>query len=349
MRTLPLLAGVGVIGAGLIGLAALTLTGNDDGDTAMPAFPALAQHQDAVTAIVLGDEGQTLRLTRENGWRLADKAGYPVENEKVEGLLAALAQSRLSETPLQASGSQTSQRVRLETEQGEALADFRIIGWGGVAGQIEPVTAISHADGGVSTITGRLMAGNQAEDWAEPHVVDISRWRIAQAVTAGDPPVEVVQRPDGSGFNLQPESSAVEGEWITQTIAGALERIYFSDALPLEAGAGMEELGEARYTTLDGLRITARLLRDNEKQVWVHLEPQPSPPINQDRESMSLMAQAQVKSPEDVEREIAQVRDRSAGRLLRVSDVTAMVMTVTPGSLDRLSQPTERQTSEEGP
>ncbi|WP_144184053.1 DUF4340 domain-containing protein [Elioraea rosea] len=284
-----LLLGIGAVAAA--GAATLVLTTGERTRTeaviiGQPVFPGIAQRLANARSIEIRRHDGTLSLAEKDGtWGLADRGGFPVRPERVRELFAGLAELRLVEErtgnpelfsrlgleDVSVAGG-TSQLLTVKDGQGQAIAEA-ILGRRRIrtAGNLPEAIYIRRPGENRSFLAeGSLRADTDPLLWVEREILDIRRQRVATATTAraGAEPLRVERRsPDLEQAEM---AGAPEGFRADQAkiddLPRALEYLTFNDVRPAASVASATALGEARFTTFDGITVTFRIVEAEEKR-----------------------------------------------------------------------------------
>jgi hypothetical protein len=251
--------------------------------------PELEQRVNDAAAVTVTSAEGSFRLERsEDGWGAADKGGYPVDFERVKGLVVGVSgfdiveaktanpkyHSRLGVADVDAEGS-TSTRVTVEDAAGAVLADV-IIGepnpgrGGGAVNQ--PTQYARAADDPQSyEVTGRVRVDKTLTNWLDKQIMQIERERVARAVVRhpdGEELVVFKASEDDANFSVQdlPEGRELMWPGVADAIGGALaffnlEDVGAADLIDFDA----EERTVTEFTTFDGLIVTITTVEKDEK------------------------------------------------------------------------------------
>ncbi len=287
-KTLLSLGALAVVACG----AALLILARDGGGTearadAQPVlFPELRARVNDVARITIEGGGQDLALELEDGaWGLSDKGGYPVEIDKVKALVVGLAEltqleektsdpALFSKLEVQdpAPGDVPARRVRLFDASGAVLADL-IVGRSSLGGGMGQSTIyVRRPDGGPALeVRGRLAVDSSPANWLNRQIAKLERTRVREVVvTHPEGEVLTVRRdaPEESEFQVAelPEGAELSWAGVAGSVAGALEYLNLEDVRPAE-GTAFDPAASvsARFTTFDGLVLTARTLEEGDK------------------------------------------------------------------------------------
>jgi len=251
-------------------------------------YPALGVSLDEVTSIrILGPGGTTaVTLERaENGWRVAERAGYPADASRVRALLLGLAQARTIEEKTTLPANYPSLGV-------EDLATPGATGTGvELAGPAEPVSLIVGKSPGARAsyirrkgeaaswqIGTALTVERDPAKWLATELLDIGadriqsaeftmdgkrRWTVAKTSRA-DQSFKVTGKPAG-GSGADAESSAGR-------VATALGGLRLVDVRPAEGMAKDKPAATATYRTFDGLVLAIDGYAEGDKR-FVRVKP----------------------------------------------------------------------------
>jgi hypothetical protein len=286
--------GVLLLGAGAAiaaaGAAAVLMRGETVRTEAVvigqPVFPGIAQRLAEARSIEIRRHDGALTLALTDGvWGLAERGGFPVRPDRVRELFAGLAELRLIEErtgnpelfsrlgleDVTVAGG-TSQLLTVKDGQGRVLAEA-VLGRRRVrtAGNLPEAIYIRRpGENRTYLAEGQLRADNDPMLWIEREILDIRRQRIASATTqrAGAAPVRAVRRSaDLEAAELEGMAEGFSADQAkVDDLPRALEWLTLNDVRPAASLAGTEALGEARFTTFDGLTVTFRLVGAEEKR-----------------------------------------------------------------------------------
>lgn len=255
-----------------------------------PALPSLAAAPNEVARIELtqGENRLVLARNAQGEWSLADRTGWPARPEAIRQLLRDLSGLELVE----AKTARPAYHARLDLvapeEGGQALHvalfDDEGTSLGALLvgrrqeGQGTPHLFVRRpGEAQVWLAEGALNAPPQTARWADTSLLSLPRARI-QAVAA-DPE-------EGPDWRLRRETPAAEGEaatfaletpeaerpldpYYTTLLAASLEDLRFADLRAVE-DLPAEPVAEARFTTFDGLELSIRQYRIEDRP-WIAL------------------------------------------------------------------------------
>jgi hypothetical protein len=289
---LTLLAGLAALGAWFLAFrpAASPPPGASDAADQRLA-PALVERADAIASITIdsaGREGGPVRLERDESgaWRLASKAGFPAEADRVRRLITTLSELRTVEP--KTTNPELYDRLAVQwPDTGERDADDfsarpTLVTIADDAG--EPITRIVLGDtafsGGQSRQYARLLTDDRSWlvsgavtipfgplGFANTRFVELPRDSV-RSVTIAHPNGEILEltRDDPEGdfvvANI-PEGMAMTNQALANNTGNALAFVNFTD---IELGGTMDVSGDgnpfpkdaisAVYTTFDGAAVT---------------------------------------------------------------------------------------------
>jgi hypothetical protein len=251
-----------------------------------PLFASLRERVNDVAQVQITTATESFTLARkEGGWGLADKGGYPVDVSRVKALVVGLAELTLVEEktanpqlwpklelqdPTSAADA-PSKRVRLSDGSGAVLADV-IVGRSEFGGGNQSTIFVRKADGGPALeALGKLTVEGRAANWLDKQVAKLERARVRD-VTISHPDGSVLKvfraAPELQDFSVAdlPEGAELSWPGIAGGVAGALEYLSLEDVQPAaEATFDESQAVTARFTTFDGLTVTARTVEQDDK------------------------------------------------------------------------------------
>ena len=282
-RTTLILAAIAVIavgGAWQFGIRATPSSGLETTAGGL-VFPGLAAKLGHVARIDIQGKGATLGIIQARGkWGLADRGGYPVQQDKLRELLTGLTELRLTEArtsdPAQYSrlgvedpnATGTSNLLRLLDAAGKPIAEL-IVGHRRVRTQGNvPETIFVRRPGEAQSwmAEGRLPVDSDPQLWFERDIANIQGSKIAKATaTRGDTVLQFART--GDKFELTaPAEHPKFDEYRVEEVARAFETLTLTDVHPVAEQPG-EKLGTAVHTLADGTVITTTVFRAD-KDIW---------------------------------------------------------------------------------
>lgn len=253
---------------------------------------ALRARVNDVAQVQITTASESFTLARgASGWGLADKGGYPVDAGRVKALVVGLAELELVEEktsnaelwpklelqdPTSAPDA-PSERVKLTDASGAALADV-IVGRSEYGAGNQSTVFVRKADGGPALeALGRVTVEGRAANWLDKQVAKLERARVRD-VTISHPDGHVLKvfraAPELQDFSVAdlPEGAELSWAGIAGGVAGALEYLSLEDVVPASQATFDEaQAVTARFTTFDGLAITARTV-EQEGKVYLKVQ-----------------------------------------------------------------------------
>jgi hypothetical protein len=281
LAAITVVAAVGAVFAVLSQPTTTTLQFVDE-----PAFPGLRGDPDAVAKISLTTPGGSITLVRETGdrWAVLERYGYPVDRRQVRDLVVALADMRLIERKTAQPAhygrlevedpdaeEAKSRLVRLEAADGTVLAEAIIGKQRHRLTGTEPTgTYLRRPDEAASWLaSGGVPIGEEVARWLDDQIVDLNGRAIEQI--AIEPVTEagyVVER-DGPGEAWRvadlAEGEALKDDSDFARLTGALSDLRLEDVKPREALSWPAESNRAQIRTFDGLELTVRLAKIDDR------------------------------------------------------------------------------------
>lgn len=222
----------------------------------------------------------TLVMTRADGgaWGLADRAGYPVQQQRVREMLTGLTELQLTErrtadaAQLKAlnldepgSADSTALLLLVKDASGATIAEA-VLGRRRVrmAGNLpEAIYVRRPAETQAWLAEGTLRVDAERNLWIDRDILDIKRVRVARVVaTQGESSVTVMRDgPAAEKFTLvDPPENFTADESKVDDLGRALEWLTLDDVVPRASLEGAEEKARVVWALFDGTTITARVL-----------------------------------------------------------------------------------------
>jgi hypothetical protein len=277
-----------------LGVVALLLgwqfgTGSGERSSTAPGtlvFPGLAAKLQTAARVEVMHANKTLVIARHGDiWGLADRGGYPVQQDKLRELLTGLTELRITEarTALPSEYAllgvddpklitSTANLLRVLDADGKPIAEL-IVGHRRVRtqGNVPESIFIRRPGEAQSWLAeGRLPVDADPQLWLDRDIADIPKEKIAKVTTTriatgGDVTMEFVH--DGDKFTLAtPADHPKLDQYHVEDVFGALDGLTLTDVKP---GAEMPgtKLGTSVLTTTDGMTVTATLYKAG-KDIW---------------------------------------------------------------------------------
>lgn len=240
-------------------------------------FPGLSQNQSEIGSISVQTAKETLTAKNEGGkWSIAERSGYPGSSDKMEKVMLALSELRLSEPktklkdryPRLAVEDVTekdakSKRLTVKDKGDKVLADI-IVGRqnraiSGPAGTGLYVRRPGEEQSWLAI--GVLDVPDEPKDWIDPKIMDISKNRIRKGVIVhadGKQFIIEKQQPVERNFKLvnKPENRKVKYESDIQNVGQGIEEFEVEDVRKADGVTfPPDKLVKTEYRTFDGLVI----------------------------------------------------------------------------------------------
>lgn len=277
-----------------VALALLAVLGQrGGGDTSIAGatagsavLPGLAQGIDEVVGITVTGAGGERLVTLESGedgWRVAERDGYPAATSRVNALLIDLAEARIVEEktadpafydrlgvePL-ADATATGLELGIESADGSR----RALILGDAYGNDERYARA--ADGERSVLIDRDPdVARDPADWVEPVIVDIAAERIRRvAIAHADGETLVLEKPDPAAANFDvvdlPAGRELDYAGVANVTAEVLEALNLDEVAPRDPEAAASvALAVAEFTGFDGLVVTVTARAADEGAAWL--------------------------------------------------------------------------------
>jgi hypothetical protein len=272
-RTTVILA---VLGAAVLALGVIYGSGpRERTQTAVQgqiAFPDLVAKLAAATRIEITHKGLTLHLARADRdaptWGVADRGGYPAQQDKVHELLTGLTELRLDEPRTSDPASYARLGVEDPAAKGADSTLVRVLdGNGGVIAALVVGHARPSQHGDADTLyvrrpdaaqawlaDGHIAVTSDSQDWVDRDIVNIDPAKIAtDMVTRGDATL-TFGRVDGAFTLTAPADHPKLDDLKVQEVNRVLADLTLEDVKP--APAPGTPLGRAVITTTDGMTVT---------------------------------------------------------------------------------------------
>jgi hypothetical protein len=283
-RTAAILAVVGVVALG-IGWQFGTRTEPSEQTTVAPGtlvFPNLAPKLQQAARVEITHAGQTLVITKgPEKWGLADRGGFPVQQDKLRELLTGLTELRLTEPrtsdPTQFSKlgvedpqpkTANSNLLTVLDKDGKKIVEL-IVGHRRVRTQgnlPEDIYVRRPGDNQSWLAEGRLPVDADPQLWFDRDIANIDHSKIATVtVHRGDAVLEFGR--DGDKFVLKtPADHPKLDDYRVEDVSRAFEMLTLTDVKPAAQEPG-DKLGTADFTTTDGMKISVTVFKAG-KDIW---------------------------------------------------------------------------------
>jgi hypothetical protein len=285
-RTFTVLAGAAVV------LALLALFSQRSGDDASIAgasagelfAPDLASEIDRITEVQVTGGGSTrlVSLARNaDGWSVAELDAYAAESAKLNGLLIALAETRIVEE--KTANPDFYDRLGVEPIDAPEAAglELTLIGetgnrhtliLGDPYGSGQRYARLADSEQSVLIDRNPEVARDPA-DWVEPSIIDIAASRIASVDIRHADGEELKlskSSPEETNFAVAniPEGRELQYASIANVTGGVLERLNL-EAVAAAAEPLADPVAVIDFTTFDGLVVTVDVSANGDEDPWL--------------------------------------------------------------------------------
>jgi hypothetical protein len=237
-------------------------------------FPGLAGKLGTASRVEITSKGQTLVIASNGGprvgepgvWGLADRGGYPVQQDRLRELLTGLTELRITEPRTAdpallerlgvgdpASATSTADLVKLLDDKGDVLAQLivghrRVRTQGGVP---ESVYVRRPGENQSWLAEGRLPVDADPQLWFERDIANIDNKRVASVVVRrGDAVLEFGRDGGKVALKLPAEHPKLD-DYRVEDVFRSLETLTLTDVKPAAQEPG-EKIGTATITLADG-------------------------------------------------------------------------------------------------
>jgi hypothetical protein len=246
------------------------------------AFPHLASRLRNAARIELVHGGTTLAIEKKGDrWVSANNGGYPVQADKLHGLLAGLTELRLMEQ--RTADPALLGRLGLDDPQkkGSTAVLLRVLDAGGkpiaalvlghrrvnTQGDLPEQVYVRFPDNNQSWLAeGRVDTETDPANWLNREIADIESKSVASVtVTRGEQQISLA-RQNGQIVLTAPADHGKLDQGRLDDVFRAYEALTFTDVKPVAEMPG-ERIGRSVFTTSDGLKIEA-VLNKSGNDVW---------------------------------------------------------------------------------
>lgn len=255
----------------------------------MLAFPNLAPKLQDAAQVDITYQGKTLVIARQPDgiWGLADRGGFPVQQDKLRELLTGLTELRLSEhrtaDPTLYSrlgvgnakdATSTADLVRVLDKAGKPIAELivghrRMFTQGGLP---ESVYVRRPGEKQSWLAEGNLSVDADPQLWLQRDIANIGKAQVASVtVTRGETVLEF-DRLDGKPELKSPADHPKLDAYKVSEVFDSLDGLSLTDVKPAGEPVG-ELLGTTRIVGKDGLLVAVSVFKDK-KDLWIRLSAQ---------------------------------------------------------------------------
>jgi hypothetical protein len=275
-------------------------------------FPGVIERLQAAQRIEITGKDGTLVLERRGDlWGDAARGGYPVQQQRVRELFAAISELRLTERrtadPAQLAAlnlndpgpDSSALRLVVRDAQGASIAELvagrRRVRMQGNLPEAIYVRRASETQAWLAE--GNLRIDAERNLWIDRDVLDIKRPRVAAAsFRQGETVTELARAtPEAERLELLSPPEGWRGdEAKVDDVARALEWLTHEDVAPAAELSGAAEIGTATWTLFDGTRITARVVEKASAR-WTAFDVAWSPPAQGEAGAAQAEAEATAR------------------------------------------------------
>lgn len=247
-------------------------------------YPDLLSKINDVTEISITEKQQTLNLSNHAGqWQLQQKANYPADNNKINQLLANVAQMQTIEAKTKnptlydkLGVTDADKIITLKQKDGSVLADL-IIGNNRTAkgdSTQHQVYVRKRDDAQTWLVSGQIDLAHKAVDWLERTLLDLNETRVQSVVfnTNADETLTISkENKEAKDYQLADlaEGEELSSDFVLKTTASLLSNLQFDDVIPV-AELSFKDKENATFTTFDGLQVKV-FLADKEERTYMKL------------------------------------------------------------------------------
>lgn len=294
-------------------------------------FPGLMERINEVAEIeIQSDDGTTTIGRTESGWVMNSKGGYPVQAEKARSAVIGFAELELTERKTaradrydrlgvgEPGGEDPKARlVTLKSGDGDALAEL-------IVGKRRD-NRLSSKPGYYVRRVGEEQSWFAPADfeiptdpayWLEGRVIHVNAKRVAEIKTVqpdGKTLVIAKETPASPHFEFPnlPPGKALKGEAVADDMDSIITAIDLVDVTPESNIDFSGQVWHTEVKTFDGLDIELDIVM-RDQQSWVRLTASAGEP-RVDLEAQPEEVRAFLKTPEEIEAEVAQITERTKG------------------------------------
>lgn len=240
------------------------------------AFPGLAARLQKAAQVELTHGGKTLTIARKNGdWVSLAAGGYPVQVDKLRGLLTGLTELRLMEKRTDdpsllvklglddpTKPGSTATLLRVLDAKGKPIAEL-ILGHQqfSAGGDLPEQVYVRRPGQNQSWLAeGRVQADTEPANWLDRDIANIQGGDVVSIVATQGEAQVALARKDGKQVVTQPADHPAMDSFKLDDAFNAYENLGFQDVKPATATGGAA-IGHSVFTTKDGLQITATIAK----------------------------------------------------------------------------------------
>lgn len=315
--------------------------------TSQPLFPGLTDRINEIDRLTIQTSADgTITLVRDgDDWGMAERHGYPADFEKIRNALIEIA--ALNTLEPRTSKPELYEKLQVEDVENELSSSIRVTAAAGdetVADLIVGRTRPAEEGGGVFVrevgeeqswlAEGSIQPQRKFVQWLDRNIVNVDQRRVRM--------VEMT-RPDGQGvvvskahpadeeYTLEttvPEGRKVKPDSELRALASITDFLILEDVRPEEEVDFTSSPIVDRFLTFDGLELVMEVVEQDDRS-WVRVTAGPADRLegldafvqeNEGQDSREGRIADQMKTPEEIETEIASINDRVGGWAYRVTD-----------------------------
>jgi hypothetical protein len=323
-------------------------TGREEPPAAGPLLPDMGQRINDVNGLkvtLAGNQTVATLQRGEDGWQIAELAGYPADFDQLRGILAGLAEAKIQEYKtdnpefyerlgVEDIGREDAAGILLELELGDESVGL-IVGdeASGREGQFVRLAGEARS----ALIDRVLDVPADLVDWADRDIVDVGSYQVREVEIVHPDADRILARKAAAtdtDFVLEnlPEGREAISSWSVNSLASALSRLQMDSVRPAPDEAVADTV-RVRVLTFDGVEYLAQTWTGEDRH-WLRLEI--SVPAAQEA---GEQAEADADQAEEVLAQAAEVTKRVAGWVYEIP--ASKHATMTKRLEDLLKQPEE--------
>jgi hypothetical protein len=234
-------------------------------------FPDLAPRLQEATKVEIVHAGKPLVIEKQGDvWGLAERGDYPVQGDKLRGMLTGLTELRLAEKrtsdPAEFSKlgledptkpKAESNLIRVLDSGGKPIVEL-VVGHHRVRteGNLADAIYVRKPDSEQTWLAeARLQVEAEPQNWLDRDVLNIDPSRIVSVnATHGEQTLEFVRQGDKLVLKSPADHPPLE-DYKVDEVGRGLQLLTFTDVKRRDDMPG-EKIGESVFTTADGLKVT---------------------------------------------------------------------------------------------
>jgi len=315
--------------------------------TSEPLFPGLTDRINDIDRLTIRTSADgTITLVREgDDWGMAERHGYPAAFEKIRNTLIEIA--ALNTIEPRTSKPELYEKLQVEDVESELSSSIRVTAAAGdeiVADLIVGRTRPTQEGGGVFVrkageeqswlAEGSIQPQRKFVQWLDRNIVNADQRRIRRVeMTRPDGQGVVIskQHPADEAYTLEtpvPEGRKVKPDSELRALASITDFLILEDVRPQDEVDFASSPIIDRFLTFDGLELVMEVVEQDDRS-WVRVTAGPTERFegldafveeHKGQDSREGRIADQMKTPEEIEKEIAAINDRVDGWAYRVTD-----------------------------